>query len=153
MRALTGTSAFLLLLFAGLAGAADDPGLVSRWQFDREQIEEKFVKSTAGTLDAMIVGPVRFAADKPGALLLEGDAKKPNYIDVTHDIADAGLPSRALAVETWVRIDKPAPTGGIAGALGGKVARLQNLHSTLPQLGPSGPILLVVSMAAQGVAP
>jgi outer membrane protein assembly factor BamB len=108
----------LLLSVSAIATADDSP--LHHWQFDADHIKDRTVKAVTGPLDATIVGPVRFEADKPGALMLDGDNKNKHRIDVTDDLGKAGLPTKALTVEAWVRIDKPLSEGGIIGAVGGQ---------------------------------
>ncbi|OAI49976.1 hypothetical protein AYO44_05970 [Planctomycetaceae bacterium SCGC AG-212-F19] len=107
-------STLTLLLVHALVACADE-GLVHRWQFDGDHMQGKTVKALAGSLDGAVIGPVRFAADKPAAILLDGDSKNRHRIELTTDLAQVGLPGQRLSVEAWVRIDKPLPSGGIVG--------------------------------------
>jgi len=122
MKSLASCAALLAL--SALAHAQDGP--LHQWQFVKEQLAQGKVKATAGALDAAVVGPVRFANEAPRALLL-GDARSKQRIDVTDDLAKADLPTKALSIEAWVRIDKPARTGGIASIVQGKGADAQGV--------------------------
>lgn len=112
----------LLLTFVSTVNATADDGLIHRWQFDADHLKDKNFKAVAGPLDATLIGLERFDTDKPKALILDGDAKSRHRIEVTADLANAGLPAKSLTVEAWVRIDKPAATGGIVGLVGGNGA-------------------------------
>lgn len=105
-----------ILIGLAMPARADDAGLRFRWQFSADQIKDGIVQPQAGMLPARIVGPVKFAATKPHALLLGGDSKKKHCIDVTDDLAKAELPKKDITVEAWVRVDKTIEWGGIAGA-------------------------------------
>ena len=123
MRSLLAVPALLLVVVA--ARAQDGP--LHQWQFVTDRFVQNAAKPTAGALAASVVGPVRFAPDAPHALLLAGDAKSKQRIDVMDDLAKAGLPTKALSVEAWVRIDKPARTGGIVSIVQGKGADAQGV--------------------------
>lgn len=104
----------LLLAIAGTTAAED--GLTHEWQFTAQRVQGGTVKAREGKLDATIVGPVQFSAETPRALMLKGDSSARHGLEVSSDLAAAGLPSRALTVEAWVQIEKSQPWGGIAGA-------------------------------------
>jgi len=107
----------LILLAPCTLRAADAASPLSEWLFDADHVNGQSVKAAAGTLGATIVGPVKFAAEEPQALLLSGDSKAGHRISVTDDIAAAALPPRAISAEAWVWIDKPLEWGGIVGAM------------------------------------
>jgi outer membrane protein assembly factor BamB len=104
----------LLFLFAAPAAAADGP--IHQWQLDAEHYRDDVFKAVAGPHDAIVVGPVRFAADKPKALILSGNSKEKHRVAITGEIDKAGLPTKAITVETWVRIDRPQEWGAMIGA-------------------------------------
>lgn len=83
----------LYVVSGGMIVAAD--GLVARWQFDSEHGQGGSFKALAGSLDATVVGPVRFAAQPPQALELDGDSKSGHRVSVTHDSSQVALPNRS----------------------------------------------------------
>ncbi|HYT94084.1 MAG TPA: LamG domain-containing protein [Gemmataceae bacterium] len=108
-------AAFLLLLtLAGRTAAQQGP--THQWQFEADHVRGNIVKPLAGALDASIAGPIRFSADKPRALLLDGNSKARHAVNVTADLARAGLPAKDITAEAWVRVDKTHQWGGIIGA-------------------------------------
>lgn len=106
-----------LFLFLCLCPLQAEDAPVHRWQFTAEHVKERTCKPLTGELPATIVGPVQFGAEQPKALLLDGNIKAKHRIDVTNDPAKAKLPSQAITVEAWVRIDRIQEWGGIVGAL------------------------------------
>lgn len=104
------------LIIAFTAQRASAQPCVQKWSFDAQHIEGDTVKPVVGSLPAKIVGGVKFAKTRPHALILDGDSKKRHAINVTDDIKQAKLPSKAIAVEAWVRIDRVQPWGAIIGA-------------------------------------
>ncbi len=105
----------LLLTLLTLPALAQD-GPTHAWHLVAENVTGQTVKATAGPHAGTIVGPVAFAAEPPKALVLKGEPKNTGRIDLTTDLAKAGLPREAISVETWVRIDKPIEWGAVIGA-------------------------------------
>jgi len=107
-------TALLVLVLAIPAVAQDGPA--HAWNLVADKIDGSKVKATAGPHDGTVVGTVAFAAEPPKALVLKGEPKNTGRIDLTADLAKAGLPTEAISVEAWVRVDKPTEWGGILGA-------------------------------------
>ncbi|MBT6156718.1 MAG: PQQ-binding-like beta-propeller repeat protein [Planctomycetaceae bacterium] len=97
------------------ANAADGP--LFRWQFRQNLADGKTFKAVAGGKNATTNGPVRFSKTIPHALLLDGDSKARRHIAVATDLKQLKLPQRAISVEAWVLVDKPAEWGGICGII------------------------------------
>lgn len=100
----------LVLVLALTVPAVAQDGPLHGWHLAADKIDGQTLRSVAGPLAGTIVGPVTFATDAPKALLLKG------RIDLTADLAKAGLPREALSVEAWVRVDKAGEWSGILGA-------------------------------------
>ncbi len=93
------------------------PGPSVQWQFTKDHVTAQTFAPQAGPLSATVVGPVKFADGKPGALLLDGNSRAKRHIAITDDLLAAGLPKKALTVEAWVRLDRAAKWAGIIGAI------------------------------------
>ncbi len=109
-----------LLLCLALAAAtlsAAEPAPILQWQFDAEHTQGAKTSPTAGSLEAQIVGPVKFSDESPKALILDGDTKAKHRIDLTDDLSKAKLPPKTITAEAWVWIDRPQEWGGIIGAM------------------------------------
>lgn len=121
--------AFVILNIAVFPIAAEaEDGLLSKWRFGPEHIEDKTVKSEYGDLGATIIGPLEFSEDEPKTLLLPGNVKEKHRIQINVDVVaeikrtlagdtDAILPKKDFMVEAWVRVDRPQPWGGIIGCI------------------------------------
>jgi len=109
--------AFFVLHWASSGPIVAAEGLVARWQFDSEHVHGNRFKALAGSLDATVVGPVRFASQPPRALQLDGDSKSRHRVSVTDDLGQLALPDRDVTVEAWVKVDEPLEWGGIAGVI------------------------------------
>lgn len=107
---------FALLGVSGGAVVAAD-GLVARWQFDSEHVQGNSFKALSGSLDATVVGPMRFASEPPRALKLDGNSKSRHRVSVTEDLGQLALPARDITVEAWVKVDELLEWGGIAGVI------------------------------------
>ena len=102
-------------VLSGTVVAAE--GLIDQWQFDSGHVHGNSFKALAGSLDATVVGPVRFASEPPQALRLDGDSKSKHRISVTDDLGQIALPERDITVEAWVKVDEPLEWGGIVGVI------------------------------------
>ncbi len=120
------TRLFLSMLavsFAAGVASAEDPGLLARWQFDREHLTGRNVSPLAGPLPAALSGPIRFDVSGPNAiktiLHLDGKSQPRNRFRVTEDInqARAILPVKSLSVAAWLRIDSIGEWTGFVSAL------------------------------------
>ena len=60
-------------------GQTPEPAPLHQWRLTGEQIEGSTVRPTAGALAGTIVGPVRFAPDRPRALKFDGNSKAKNW--------------------------------------------------------------------------
>lgn len=106
----------LPLLLALVVSQVTDAPPLHQWQLTTEHVVGQQLKPVAGSLPGKIVGPVRFAAEKPRAMLFDGNAKARHAVELTDELAKASLPTKEITVEAWVRIDKTQEWGGILGA-------------------------------------
>ncbi len=91
-----------------------DPHVVGYWIFDSEHIDGSLVRDNAGGRDITLEGPVRLVENEiTEALELDGSS---NALLITDDLSTAGLPSRDITAEAWVRYLNPISWGGIIGA-------------------------------------
>lgn len=91
------------------------PNLLGHWVFDKSTVQGKAVKDLASGHDATAENTPRL--EQSGlhqALSLDG-AQQSLLIAASH--RDAKVPTKAMTVEAWVRIDVPQPWGGIIGAI------------------------------------
>ncbi|MDP7276457.1 MAG: PQQ-binding-like beta-propeller repeat protein [Planctomycetaceae bacterium] len=115
-------SLLVVLLFAGVA-SAETPGLLARWQFDRQHLAGRKVSPLAGSLPAILSGPITFDASGPNAiktiLQLTGKSQPRNRFRVTEDINQARkiLPVKSLTVEAWLRLDSAGEWTGFVSAI------------------------------------
>jgi outer membrane protein assembly factor BamB len=105
-----------LVLLLSSATPAVGQGPTHHWQFGSEHLQNNAFKPLAGSLAAPVRGPIRFGAERPKALLLDGNARARHGLHVAPDLKKAGLPARDLTVEAWVLVERPHQWGGIAGA-------------------------------------
>ena len=117
----TGSLAWAFLLSSTcMAFGGEDPDLLARWRLDRPHFRKGVFAPLAGATSATVVGPARFArSPQPPALLLDGNTAQRHRLVVAKDITKAHhlLPSQAITVEAWFRIDKANEWGGIVSAL------------------------------------
>ena len=93
----------------------EDAELIGRWVFGRRQRSGRRIQDLAGDHPAVLTGKTRFARiDDHEALVLDGSSTQ---VLVAEDHRTAGLPSRELSAEAWVRVDQPLTWGGFVGAI------------------------------------
>jgi outer membrane protein assembly factor BamB len=102
------------LLAAAAIGQAEAP--VHAWRLVAERLQNDEFIPLAGPHRAAALGPRTFEKTKPHALIQVADKKFPPGIPVLTTWSKADLPTKAITVEAWVRIDKTQEWGGIAGA-------------------------------------
>src|SRR5262249_16113782 len=85
--------------------------------FTADHARGNVFKPLAGALEARVVGPVRFSAPEPKALLLPGDSRADHRIVVSEDISKVTLPTTALTVEPWVWSARVQGRGATAGVI------------------------------------
>lgn len=91
-----------------------DSNVVGHWIFDSEHLDGDRIRDNRGSRDVMLVGPVRFVENEITEVLeLDGSS---NALLITDDITAAGLPTREITAEAWVRYLNPISWGGIIGA-------------------------------------
>lgn len=93
------------------AHGADAPRF--QWQFHKERIESRSVLPISGDTSAQILGDVKLS-DASSALQLDGQN---NRVLVTADIQSVDMPTKGLAAEAWVKVNKIQEWGGIVGAI------------------------------------
>ncbi len=103
----------VVLLWPCVAVVADDD-LIYRWQFRPSTFSRDHFPAQVGALPAKLAGDVSFSSEQPRSLQLDG---KTNRLIVATDHSVAGLPSDALTVSAWVRIDEPREWGGVVSCL------------------------------------
>ena len=109
---------FSLIAWTHAAGAEEAAeGLINRWQFQPDHLQGSILRATAGELHGNIVGPIVFSSERPQSILLDGDSAKRHRVELAPNVSSARLPSQAMTVEAWVRVDEPLEWGGIIGAI------------------------------------
>ena len=106
------------VLFACLASAVCPPATVQdepvhQWQFTPATQQRDKFPATAGDLPATLTGKPSFSQEAPRGLELGGDTKMRNRLVVAANHTQAKVPTRALTVEAWVRVDKVQEWGGL----------------------------------------
>jgi len=92
-----------------------DPALFGRWLFRRDHIgEDGVVRDSTGRHPGKILGNAEVVrVGKREALRLNGSA---DSVRVSEDAVKIGLPTEAVTVTAWVRVDRDVTWGGIVGA-------------------------------------
>lgn len=111
-RSLFVHAAAVLSLACGVVTADDT---TFRWRFVPDRYDAGRFTPLAGDLSADLPS-AQFSAQPP-ALRLDAEARRNQHLLVSDDIAALGLPTQALSVSAWVRIEKPIEWGGIAGVI------------------------------------
>jgi len=91
-----------------------DESLVGRWVFQTPHATEDSVSDLAGDQAASVSGDVSFARVGGLQAMELGDNAQ---VVVASDHTKANLPSRAMSVEVWARVDQPQQWGGLFGAV------------------------------------
>lgn len=94
-----------------------DAALAGRWAFHRSQLDaaKKRVTDQAGKSTGTLLGKAAIVSvGELDALQLDG---KTASVLLAADHKQATLPTQAITVEAWVRVDAPLDWGGIIGAI------------------------------------
>ena len=102
----------IVLLGVATSGVATEPTPTLRWSYAADDIKDSRLAPTIGTGAGHIHGSVELAAE-PNRMELEGRS----HVIVADDIASFALPTDALSIETWVRVDKVGPWCGFVSAI------------------------------------
>ena len=109
-------TSIISIFVSSVSAAADSPAL-GHWLFSLDRVKGTTIQAVVGA-DATIEGlgrSVSFAdASSPKHVKLTGNGSR---IEVASNISSLKMPKKAITLEAWVRIDKPAQWGGIIGAL------------------------------------
>ena len=105
--------AFTVWGIAAVALAEEGP--VHRWDLKGAGIKNAQLLPRTGNWTGMITGPIEISKDEPKVLLLRGDSKAKHGVEIA-DLSTVTLPTKALAIEAWVWVDRIQEWGGIAGA-------------------------------------
>ncbi len=93
----------------------DDPALLGRWVFQREQVKGRTLRDLSGHRAATFSHPPTFErVGAFGAITFKGDSQP---LVIRPSFRNAALPIKAITAEAWVRIDQPQPWGGIIGVI------------------------------------
>ena len=115
------TACLLLATIAPLPAATPPP--VARWQFDRKHLADRSIKPVAGPLAARVTGPLQFtsptAAGPEEIIRLTGQKSPRQRFHVAESISDAAaiLPTTAMTVSAWLRVDSAGEWTGFVSAL------------------------------------
>ena len=107
---------FLFGLFAVLlsvSAPAQEPGLLAHWELSPDRSQNSGVRAVAGGVALVLSGPTRLVND-PGPSRIELGGRD-ERITVAPRAELGLLPERDITVETWVRVDRISPWGGMVG--------------------------------------
>lgn len=92
-----------------------DVAVLGRWVFQKDAMRGRIAKNLAGGLDAPLGGGagIERVGDRE-AVALDGKA---SGLPLSATLPAKQMPTKAMTVEAWVRIDKTAEWGGIVSAL------------------------------------
>ena len=113
-RLVCGATVLLLAWATAMPGAhAATDGPLYRWQFQQKFVDGQSFKSLKAGRRATVKGPVLFSGKPPLALLLDGNSKARHHVSVATGLKKLTLPQKAISVETWISIERPAEWGGL----------------------------------------
>ncbi len=98
-----------------LIRAIEEPGLISRWVFQSNNIAGRKIPNLAVGMDATLIGkPIWERVLDWEALIFDGTD---NSVLVTMDLQAKDLPKETVTAEAWVRVDSALSWGGLIGAI------------------------------------
>ena len=115
------TACLLLAIATPLPAATPPP--TARWQFDRQHLTDRTITPIAGPIAAQLTGPIRFtqktSAGPQQLIRLSGQRSPRQRFHVARSIADAKriLPTTAMTVSAWLKIESAGPWVGFVSAL------------------------------------
>jgi len=107
--------ASILVLFAvGVPIHATDADLLAHWVFDRDHLSGSVIEPTSGRHRVEVTGEARIETEGVESIILDGET---GGLSVVRDRDEALLPSMAMTVAAWIRVDRAGDWGGIVSAI------------------------------------